>query len=115
MKRLYKMTNKDLSEWMAARQEAGKVKYGNKHLKRYNAVDVAEELLDAINITNKWIDRLNEEGQYNTLNHNNIFNEFKQRLVLTVRDLQYIDKLFPDTVCTDEEGGGRIWWNDNDR
>jgi len=48
--RLHQLTDKQIHEWRMARLEYGRQKYGDRHLQRYNLVDLMEELLDALNI-----------------------------------------------------------------
>lgn len=116
--RLYEITDEQLADWIIERRKIGKEKYGNAHLKRYNLVDVTEELLDAINIMGLFKDRL-ESTEQNTLSYPFIEEKIKrdhQAIVAMLYNLifalQELDKYYNDDVCTDEFGGRRIWWSD---
>jgi hypothetical protein len=107
MKRLYQLTPKQIDEWRQKRSEIGKLRYGESHLQRYNLVDVMEELLDAINIC--------ELGKERTLNlHQRLqFDVIIVGLEDFIISCKQADEELPDSICTDEQGGERIWWNEN--
>ena len=44
MKRLHEIAPTELEEWKRERMRVGQTKYGDRDTKRYNLVDVAEEL-----------------------------------------------------------------------
>jgi len=102
LKRLHELTDEQVHEWRMARLEYGRQKYGDRHLKRYNLVDLMEELLDALNI----VEFVNERAGHVP----------KMALIeKTIKDLilalPIVDKHIKDEHCTDEEGGERIWWS----
>ena len=64
--RLYNLGGKDLYKWQKTRLKEGQKKYGNSDLDRYNLVDIMEELLDAVDILDRMINRLGYETIINT-------------------------------------------------
>lgn len=110
MKRLHELDCNDLYEWRAARQKVGADKYKDKHLRRYGLVDVMEEILDAKNILQLALDRQIQQGCYFGTRSLDYFYRILERLTDIKRLLIEYDELFPDNLCTDEEGGDRIWW-----
>ena len=109
MKRLHELSNNDLHEWLEARKEAGRDEYSNKHISRYNLVDVVEELLDAGNILELFQDRMKKDQVEFDLE---LFHEINEDLEVLVHKIQELDEGIPDISCSDEEGGERIWWGD---
>jgi hypothetical protein len=107
MKRLHELTPQQIEEWRKARLAWGQTIYGNRDLQRYNAVDVMEELLDCINILERFENRAKHQG-FKTGFYD------KNRLVGAINEaiiwLRSLDARLPDEMCTDENGGKRIWW-----
>lgn len=112
MKRLHELTRPEIEQWMIERQRIGTERYGDKDLNRYNAVDIVEEMLDGINITNRWINRLKTKGVFKVLDYNNLFYELQRDMGKIIKKVQQLDSLFPDSSCTDENGKPRIWWKE---
>lgn len=115
MKRLYKIPAVQYCDWRQARQDHGRAKYGDAHLHRYGVVDVMEELLDAQNIVELLRDRvkrseLSQAGKDDVLEAVTDFRIVLQKLEWV---LLRIDRSLPDELCTDEQGGHRIWWGDD--
>lgn len=116
MKRLHHLSERQLREWQRVRQEEGSKKYGKAHLQRYGLVDVAEELLDALNIIDKMLDRIAEQGEKTTISKHQLagVSRYYTRLIFTLKNAiklcQRLDEFLPDKFCTDEQGGERIWW-----
>lgn len=118
--RLHEVTQDQIDEWAARRAEVGRNKYGDAHLKRYNLVDVMEELLDATNILGLWAERMKAEGVANNpgmLGDPEGVLRCMEGVVAgldrAISGLIALDKHFPDHLCTDEEGGQRVWWRQN--
>ena len=115
--RLHELTPEQIEEWRRARLDAGRAKYGDAHMQRYGLVDVMEELLDAENIlTHLFLERMKSAypkgmslAQFKRLA---IINEDLGR---AIEGLQELDALLPDHVCSDEQGGERIWWSEQVR
>lgn len=102
--RLHQLTDKQIHEWRMARLEYGRQKYGDRHLKRYNLVDLVEELLDALNILEFAEERTGKKGASFGLVKN-----YVKKCIYVCRS---IDRFIKEENCTDEEGGERIWWNE---
>lgn len=47
----------ELNDWILARKEVGDEEYGDEHMERYCLLDVAEELIDALIILDKWYEK----------------------------------------------------------
>jgi len=99
-----------LSAWKNARSSMGKREYGDDHLKRYNLVDVVEELLDAIIILERLLDRQVKSGV--------ITEEFVDEVCTVIYQIEvavelcnYLDRMLEDKVVTDELGGDRVWFD----
>jgi hypothetical protein len=107
MLRLHQLTPEQIEAWRQARMAEGQKIYGDRDLKRYNCVDVMEELLDCLNI----LERLDNRAQHQGFDAN--IYEIR-RLITQVGDailcLRSLDNRLPDSMCTDENGGQRIWW-----
>lgn len=109
--RLHKLTPAQIEEWREARRAAGRSKYGDAHMQRYGLVDVMEELLDTLNILD-----LVDSRMYRQVDVLTMFQAQYQLLAVrkaigeAVTQLLKADKPLPDHVCTDEQGGKRIWW-----
>jgi len=114
MKRFHQLSGREVEEWRKARMEAGREKYHNIDHKRYGIVDIAEEALDSLNIIERMIIRWSKD-QFpisHRLHSKLIILWFLLEQVLEILD--EIDRYLPDKVCTDEEGGERIWWSDEE-
>ncbi len=109
MKRLYELTKKEINEWREERQRVGNEKYGREHLRKYNLVDVMEELLDAINILNLFHERMEKQNINYPVPDKNWLQKDIQSLI---EYIQRLDKMIPDKVCTDNTY--RIWWGGED-
>lgn len=114
-KRLYELNQKQIGQWRLARRDVGRKRYGDKHLQRYGAVDIMEELLDAENILNLLFDRV-KRSEINPADMElvllNII-EFGTNLTKLQDGLLRLDRCLSDNVCTDDQGGTRIWWGDH--
>lgn len=114
MQRLCEMSREQIDEWRDSRQSAGCKKYADKHLQRYGAVDIMEELLDAENILNLLYDRVRRaeiSPAYLEVVLLNII-KFGTNLTKIQDELLNLDECLDDNVCTDEQGGNRIWWGE---
>ena len=108
MKRLHELNNEQLKEWVKARKEVGREEYGDAHLKRYNLVDVVEELIDAYIILELFHEKMEIYGvNYPIPDKNEIRNNLYQLII----KLQKLDEFIPDKACTDNTH--RIWWGDD--
>ena len=115
-RRLHQLTKADISAWQKARLNKGQEKYKDAHLNRYSLVDVMEELLDAQNILALGIERItnamracqdSDKGYAEALFESaTLWN----RIGATIDAVIEFDQRLPDDVCTDDEGGSRIWW-----
>lgn len=116
MKRLRRVSHEDLKSWGNARLKAGRARYGNAHLRRYGVVDIMEELLDAQNIACLLWERARQGGL--TVEQEDEIYDAIETLQVGLDRLSYVlyrlDRLLPDELCTDEQGGHRIWWSDTD-
>ena len=99
--RLHQLTDEQIHEWRMARLEHGRKKYGDRHLKRYNLVDLVEELLDALNIVEFYEERVKGTMPVD---------ELKQMINYCIKSAKTLDQFTSRENCTDEEGGERIWW-----
>lgn len=104
MKRVHKLTIGEIKRWGKARLKHGQDRYGKKHLQRYGMVDVMEKLLDAVNVLELSLERTEGEGSS--------YKEVRERLVEAMVAVMRLDKELANEHCTDEEGGERVWWND---
>src|SRR5690606_33904211 len=112
LRRLHQLSDRELEEWQEARKAVGWEKYGESSYRRYNLVDVMEELMDAEVILDRFEERLQRQG----------FTLFSDRYMklMAIRDclaqakalIRRLDFSLPGSVCTDEMGGKRIWWNE---
>jgi hypothetical protein len=109
MKRLHKITSAELEEWKRERMRVGQLKYGDRDTKRYNLVDVVEELLDALNILERFENRARVQGLAD-YNQQMRLRRIKEDVVSDLARVRSLDELLPDELCTDENGGERIWW-----
>lgn len=116
IKRLHELTEDQWQEWFAARKAVGDKKYQDKHKKRYTLTDIVEELMDALVINDKGgVDRIMEYAE--TLEDEVKFQYINQMLILITKELhktinmiRALDEVLPDEICSDEEGGERIWF-----
>jgi hypothetical protein len=111
MKRLKDISLSQLEEWKKTRARIGRQKYQDKHLKRYNLVDVMEEILDAENIIELFEEKAITEAT-EWVPYYPYLDEIKGMLREIAMDLCILDIGVSEQLCTDEEGGDRIWWND---
>lgn len=110
MKRLHEITPTELEDWKRARINVGQTKYGDRDTKRYNLVDVMEELLDVLNILERFENRAKAQGyEFNGLELYCI-KSTERRVRDIIKRLFALDEELPDSLCTDENGGERIWW-----
>lgn len=110
MRRFHQLSPDDWEKWRRARDEHGRRKYGSAHLDRYNVVDIAEELLDAHTITDRLMDRVARQGEEAAVRVAFLVASFRACVDACMRLLREIDRILPDEVCTDGQGGQRIWW-----
>lgn len=110
MKRLHELNGEQLKHWVKARKEAGREEYGDAHLKRYNLVDVVEELIDAYIILELFEDRMEKEDINYPVPDKNFI---KHRIYKLINYLQELDEKVPDKACTDNTN--RIWWWDDEQ
>ena len=111
MKRLHELSVDEILAWTDARARVGRERYKDAHLQRYGLVDVMEELLDAYNILDLFFDRLSRQDQMS------VRIRVMRRCAVDflgalMAGLQEMDKEIPESVCTDEQGGERIWWSE---
>lgn len=120
MRRLYQLSGRELEEWQEARKAVGWEKYGESSYRRYNLVDVMEELMDAEVILERFQERLmleqaGENGATVWATLSPVDKRTLEEIRLRIREakflLQQLDRVIPDHACTDEAGGERIWWN----
>jgi hypothetical protein len=110
MKRLHEITSAELEEWRQERARVGQLKYGDRDTKRYNLVDVMEELLDVLNILERFENRAKAQGyEFNRLELYCI-KSTERRVRDIIKRLFALDEELPDSLRTDENGGERIWW-----
>jgi hypothetical protein len=112
IKRLHKITLAELEEWRQERARVGQLKYGDWDTKRYNLVDVVEELLDALNILERFENRARVQGLAD-YNQQMRLRKIKDDVFSDLARVRNLDELLPDELCTDENGGERIWWGDH--
>lgn len=122
--RLHKVTFPKLKEWKKARFEDGQKKYKDSHLQRNGPVDVAEEIIDGMNIVELIQDRIKHQKVKYKVNAGPIanpeeaviegLNRVNKKLLEAFYLLQQVDCWLPDELCTDEKGGKRIYVNCSD-
>lgn len=115
MKRLYLLMPRQVYAWEQKRSEIGKQRYGERHLQRYNLVDVMEELLDALVILDRFEDRIEKQCDSESLEIVRKFNSharLRRHIKGAIQSMIELDSHFNGDICTDEQGGDRIWWND---
>ncbi len=113
MKRLHEITSAELEEWRQERMRVGQLKYGDRDTKRYSLVDVAEELLDVLNILERFENRARAQGYEIDYNQQMRLRKIKDDVFSDLARVRNLDELLPDELCTDENGGKRIWWGDH--
>ncbi|SDM19896.1 hypothetical protein [Halarsenatibacter silvermanii] len=111
--RLGKLTFAELNEWWAERDDTGQREYGNTHLRRYNLVDVIEELMDAGIILERFVDRAERDCNINREVEEKAI-EGADRLIFVVSALIEsvcdLDRSLPEELVSDELGGDRVWF-----
>ncbi len=112
--RLHELTNEQIEEWRQARMKIGEKRYEDTHLGRYNLVDVMEEILDALNILVRLSNRCFKQNRFLPQKAVSELYSLTNMLDFTIQNVQMADKEIPDELCTDEEGGERVWWNEYD-
>ncbi len=116
MRRLYHIPMVKYREWRRARLDDGQTKYGDAHLQRYGVVDIKEELLDAQNIADLLRDRVTR-SDLSEVGRADVYDAI-ETLQVGLDKLDYIllriDRSLPHELCTDEQGGHRVWWSDVD-
>lgn len=113
IKRLHKITSAELEEWKRERMRVGQLKYGDSDLKRYGMVDIVEELMDAANILVRFENRAKVQGYEFAPWQTESIERLKAGINEAFRAVVALDQNIPDSLCTDENGGERIWWGDN--
>ena len=99
--------------WKEKRLEHGQREYGAKHLHRNGPIDIAEELLDALNImglqeNDRWSKIENTEAR---LKVEKKCEKLFALINLALDELKELDELLDEKDVTDQEGGERIWFN----
>ena len=114
MKRLHELNTGDIEAWQQERMRVGQQKYGDRDLNRYNLVDVVEELLDVLNIPERFENRARVQGY--ELNGLELYytKSAERRISEIIKRIFALDEELPDELCTDENGGERIWWGDKE-
>jgi|GEM_PF-6905341 hypothetical protein len=112
IKRLHELTFWDIYQWQEARMNEGQKRYGDRDTKRYNLVDVMEELLDAMNILDRFKNRAKLQGYDLASEHSKIF-AIQTDIFRAMQRISNLDKSLPSDICTDENGGARIWWSNS--
>ncbi len=117
--RLYNVTRTELEDWRRKRMEIGQLEYGDRDLKRYNLVDVVEELLDVVNIMERFENRL--ITKYGSLENADLFCKYNDFIIRVnriknganelIKEVKYLDRYIKWEDSTDENGGERIWLN----
>jgi hypothetical protein len=114
MSRIFELTPQQIKEWRKARMAEGQKRYGDRDLKRYNLVDVTEELLDCLNILERFDNRARHQNFTDDIILSNAINSTKDNLIeaisTAIKQCAFLDELLPDEMCTDENGDERIWW-----
>ena len=102
-----------IGDWAEARWQHGKKTYGDDHLQRYNCVDIMEELIDAVNISQLLIERMEAAGvdMEKTSAFWAEYEAFANAMSDVMLQVARLDKLLPEELCTDEKGGERVWWS----
>ena len=110
MKRLHTLTAAELNAWRQERMRIGQQTYGDRDTGRYNLVDVVEELLDVLNILERFENRAKVQGYELTFTERQLIKEIRKLIDDAMVCLMLLDEELPDRLCADENGGERIWW-----
>lgn len=110
--RLCDLDLSDVEKWRRARMMAGRQRYGDAHLDRYLLVDVMEELLDAKNAVYLMLDRAKRGGVKLSYRAREELMALQDALTIACDAVIWLDRHLPDELCTDGNGGYRIWWSD---
>lgn len=116
---LKNLTIEERNKWQKTLMREGQKEYGDKHLNRYNLVDVAEEIIDARNILELFEDRVTKEiihsdlsGEYSRLFNSDLYNSIKLDLERLISMLALLDERIPQRLKTDNNGGIRGYLGD---
>jgi len=112
-RRLHNLTEDELDAWQQTRMKRGQERYQDSHMRRYNLVDVMEELLDASNILFLAAVRWHEQDWQLCPASQQCFDHAYDRLNETIEAIIELDEYVPEYLCTDqlaEQEGGRVWW-----
>lgn len=107
-------------EWFKARKEAGDKEYGEDHMERYCLVDIYEEVIDAIIILDKWIDKklkLYEKEKipkYNYEKANTYHRIIRDELWNCLEMIQLADEYETNRDRIDKKAEDRIWFEGKD-
>lgn len=112
--RLHKLTPEQIEAWRECRAQVGRNKYGDKHLQRNGPADIMEELLDSENILELMVSRVIQQCGELTHRQQVQINALAKALTDAKTALVELDKYLPDKVCTDEQGGERVWLSDQE-
>ena len=105
---LYQCTIQDLERVRNERSRIGAVKYGQDHLGRNGPVDIAEELMDAINILGLMESRIiRHDGEYVDLQETV---RIRAKLHDVLQSVVKVSFEMCDECQTDERGGDRKCW-----
>lgn len=119
MLRLHELSQTQVYEWRRARLEDGRSKYGDAHMQRYGLVDAAEKLQDLRNILHLTADRVrNQWSPESEVEQEELFSELAaidDDIYVLWDRLRRIDRMLSDHLCTDEQGGERVWWSEQVR
>ena len=106
--KLHELTDENLQEIINERMKKGEEKYAEAHLWRDLTKDIAEELIDAINIAKLFEDRLKRQG----MQINGSIQKHIDELICGLEDqityVMEIASIIPEQYLTDEEGGERV-------
>ncbi len=112
LRRLYSLNENEIEQWQTIRMQFGEEQYGDAHLNRYNLVDIAEELLDAIHIHSLFVDRIRKSPTMYSDHSASYLFRLSRSFINTMMQgfllLQQMDQLIEDGDCTDAQGGDRI-------
>ncbi len=116
IRRLFAVSSRDIIRWQKLRAENGREQYKDAHLQRYGLVDVAEEIFDAMHILALAYERIYSQ----TITPNprvvrNIADRFARTNNLlgeVFEELCSLDRQLSHHVCSDEQGGVRVGWNE---
>ena len=111
-KRLHDLEVEDITAWRLERLRIGQQRYGDNDVKRYNLLDVMEELLDSVNILERMRNRAvhEERSQEFIENLDKGISDIMDSIISAIEEVVSLDKKLPDDFCTDENGENRIWY-----